>query len=1100
MKRLVAISLFVTVFSLSLLGQTHDSVKMLCENAVQAAQNGDFASAKLNYDEATDLISKSDDATLNLFISDELIEYIVTTLAQRDTTSAREYVIKALELRISCLSSCAQQGAFESVEEYVANVANEYLKFGGLLSDCRLVNDAEQCFLVAPALYKQSNIINDDYADILESIGFFYEKNKGNHILNIKFQYKALEARAHIYGIDSKECKETFKRLISTYAVYVAYLSFVGEPGLLNQWEDELPIPGYDDTKNMISAWNDIRNSIIDQYGRDSFDNLLQEAHIRINGDESIAFGTEESDCLYLGILNITNGRIAEYEKCYKTLLSIVDDSDIQMRYAEELASAVRNSHYVNYLISFYKTLKDRQLAANRKDNAELIDVYCGQLLYSIGSYDMAWVFCFDAADSVSNGKEPEFIVADNLVSKLLLASLLWDNDKHNPTASRKCLDAAKDFAESHLENIDSRRLINIYGNLSVAFSESGAYTKAEEYAQKAILLSNERSNNLGEDPSNPSSLMWPASQYASLAEIYTAQCNYSEAKKILNNCLKFYDTNYPESPKATFVHLLLMHIAENEGNAQELYYNAELLYRKSISSYIANAQAMTKSQRTDYWYNFDNGTLSNLLGLFSQQSMTYATMASLAYNAALVQKGFLLGQDEMIKNNVLKSRDDALIEAYHRFKEAERNSDQNKSRLENRMMYLYGKHPEFINSWKATTWEDVRSCLKENEISIEFTEATSRTGNTYGAIILGPDYSEPMFVPLGSEGELASIYNKQALAYIENDKLYNYVWKKLEPYLRGVKTIYFSPYGLLSQINIEVLKNDDGKQMNKKFKIERLSSTANLTQRKSAFASKTATLFGGLDYNTDTTTMVNRSRAYYTDSVRPVSSSISSEQLTRKGWSELPATKIEVERIEQILHAQKYETHTFMSDEGNEEAFKALSGKENTIMHIATHGFYLNQKQAKRTDITFMQTNAGDSHTYPLRRCGLIFSGGQHAWLGEDIPMETEDGILTAEEIAGMDLSNTDLLVLSACQTGLGDVTSEGVYGLQRGFKIAGVNSIIMSLWEVNDSATEVMMTKFYQNLAAGKSKRDSFNLAIEEVKKKYDSPECWAAFIMLD
>ena len=129
MKRLVSISLLVTLFSLSLLGQTPDSVKMLCENAVQAAQKNDFATAKLNYDKATDLISKSDDATLDLFISDELIEYIVTTLAQRDTTSAREYVIKALELRISCLSSCAQQGAFESVEEYVANVANEYLKF-----------------------------------------------------------------------------------------------------------------------------------------------------------------------------------------------------------------------------------------------------------------------------------------------------------------------------------------------------------------------------------------------------------------------------------------------------------------------------------------------------------------------------------------------------------------------------------------------------------------------------------------------------------------------------------------------------------------------------------------------------------------------------------------------------------------------------------------------------------------------------------------------------------------------------------------------------------------------------------------------------------
>ena len=146
------------------------------------------------------------------------------------------------------------------------------------------------------------------------------------------------------------------------------------------------------------------------------------------------------------------------------------------------------------------------------------------------------------------------------------------------------------------------------------------------------------------------------------------------------------------------------------------------------------------------------------------------------------------------------------------------------------------------------------------------------------------------------------------------------------------------------------------------------------------------------------------------------------------------------------------------------------------------------------------MSRDGSDTHSYPLRRCGLILSGGQHAWLGEELPDGIEDGILTGEEIAGMNLSDTDLVVLSACQTGLGDIARDGVYGLQRAFKIAGVGTIIMSLWEVNDSATELMMTKFYGALSSGKTKRDAFDSAIAAVKKEFEGPEYWAAFIMLD
>jgi len=111
------------------------------------------------------------------------------------------------------------------------------------------------------------------------------------------------------------------------------------------------------------------------------------------------------------------------------------------------------------------------------------------------------------------------------------------------------------------------------------------------------------------------------------------------------------------------------------------------------------------------------------------------------------------------------------------------------------------------------------------------------------------------------------------------------------------------------------------------------------------------------------------------------------------------------------------------------------------------------------------------------------------------------EDGILTAEEISQMNLKGTDLVVLSACMTGLGNIeTPEGAFGLQRAFKLAGVKSIVMSLWEVPDQATAKLMSIFYSNLAKGKERHESFRQAILLLKKEYDNPYYWAGFVMLD
>ena len=138
-----------------------------------------------------------------------------------------------------------------------------------------------------------------------------------------------------------------------------------------------------------------------------------------------------------------------------------------------------------------------------------------------------------------------------------------------------------------------------------------------------------------------------------------------------------------------------------------------------------------------------------------------------------------------------------------------------------------------------------------------------------------------------------------------------------------------------------------------------------------------------------------------------------------------------------------------------------------------------------------------------PLLRSGLILSGGnrQYAAAENTLPEGVEDGILTADEITRLNLIKTGLVTLSACETGLGEVeNSEGVFGLQRAFKLAGVETLIMSLWQVDDAATSLLMTAFYREWLSGKTKQEAFKMAQQQVRKNQAAAFYWAAFVMID
>ena len=136
------------------------------------------------------------------------------------------------------------------------------------------------------------------------------------------------------------------------------------------------------------------------------------------------------------------------------------------------------------------------------------------------------------------------------------------------------------------------------------------------------------------------------------------------------------------------------------------------------------------------------------------------------------------------------------------------------------------------------------------------------------------------------------------------------------------------------------------------------------------------------------------------------------------------------------------------------------------------------------------------------MLRSGLIMAGGNAAWQGKQTLEGKEDGILTAYEISQMNLSNTELVVLSACETGLGDIQgNEGVYGLQRAFKIAGAKYLIMSLWQVPDKQTSLLMTTFYKKWLEDKmSIPNAFHAAQKELRSIGLDPYQWAGFVLVE
>lgn len=965
------------------------------------------------------------------------------------------------------------------------------------------------------------------------------KEHAGDWVAAIKDRILAFNSSQKNTAIITHEVEESFRELSTSINLALATKTSYA----IAMYEDSLhPHLKYDECIKILELWRESLNRVLQNYGEGylaSLQNYIISAsqkwfYERYNGP--MQYSVTDQLTLLSGIdymkcnLDINENRLSDFNQTFRKLLDNVEplDKTIEVRklrydIVKNISSTLSHAGYTDWS---FKVLEGylSELITNDKDYelAEKINTEMGILAYNLGDFSRLMYytrfvnteFISDAIHNYDYSVELwPFYDINELIQQLMLLSRL-QNYIGNSEAL-KTLYYAKELVDNNKcllngNHVTTEVAANLYNDLAIIEDEP---QKSIEFYKKSLEFNDK----------------FDYGTTLNLATEYMNVGNFSEADSLLHKVYEYSKEQYIEPRWKASLYKGLTKCSVQSGNYEKaLKYSQERLLIQSYD-YLQTSQSMTSAGRNNYWDAHYASTLSDA----STTDLACGSNGSNSYNAALFQKSILIRQKSAIKNNIINCNDAELIQVFDKYNQEIRSHSDYATSTEEYCMYLYSLHPEFVSSFSVPRWQEIQGALNKRDLALEFTETFDENSNEYyyAAILLRKGYDNPVIVKLCKKNDLLSLnYNKvdgsgfSISMFEDQSALYQLIWEPLQKYLNGVKTIYYSPYEFLNNINMEAAKKKEGaKPIGFAHNMVRVSTTAELlSEQYTSFSN--AAVFGDIDYDAPfNETLITEGETYRTseDNYTDLRGS------KHETWKRLVHAAREVEGINHLFRNNDIYTTNYTNDQGTEEAFKSLSGNAPDILHLATHGFYYTSEEAQEHEYFRMS----DKLYYDFGvRSGIILTSGNHAWRGKSVPYGVEDGILTANEISGIDLSNTDLITLSACQTALGDIASDGVYGMQRSFKVAGVNSIIMSLWQVDDEATYLMMEKFYDELTKGKGKREAFRDAQlfikswadqrvkelkntfsdkipeiqEQMKAKYGAliyPEYyWAAFVMLD
>ena len=587
--------------------------------------------------------------------------------------------------------------------------------------------------------------------------------------------------------------------------------------------------------------------------------------------------------------------------------------------------------------------------------------------------------------------------------------------------------------------------------------------------------------------------------------------------------------------------------LADNcHGRNNDIYINA--LEDIAVQYYLMNDNnkaleyfSSLIGYQIDMYFDLENSfdesllqTKLNRLKEYFEYSFDVSSLDEHTYNLWYFLKGRELSKKLVIPNIVYSSKDNLLINLFETVQKLngvlnesyenpsllssiERDSIINLSKYKERELISATSN---INNTKRFYWKDVIENLNYDEIHVDvfkglFDKSNLRLGEeSYYAYITKKGYSTPQLIYLGSHSDFDGAYNyysnytqeRPSNKEFSNGNIvlgnicYQNFWSKLEPYLEDVSTVYFSPEGVYSKINPNVLYDSTSSSfLIDKYDIVHVSNVEDFINQKENIKlykrpdNLNAILIGNPTFLLDKDEVVLVSN-------ESQSRSINQDELDslQRGMllSDLPGTQTEVDLISDNLKSKSWDVEVITGIDATETRVKSIEAPK--ILHIATHGFFFeDQEMVKRSNM--ISTDNKKAIANPMTRSGLIFSGAENTMNGEILP--GDNGWLNSYEASLLNLRGTELVVLSACETGTGDVQNgKGVYGLQRAIRVAGAESLIMSMWEVDDKATQELMTYFYDYWIDKKmTKKDAFNKAQRKIRDKYKHPYYWGAFIML-
>lgn len=375
----------------------------------------------------------------------------------------------------------------------------------------------------------------------------------------------------------------------------------------------------------------------------------------------------------------------------------------------------------------------------------------------------------------------------------------------------------------------------------------------------------------------------------------------------------------------------------------------------------------------------------------------------------------------------------------------------------------------ETADGINSITVDSVRHCLPPDAVAIEFGDFRNLDDfddfdfsdyKNYYALVLRKDSVYPIYIPLFKDSDVTkNNYSWQVGGKLMTDV----IWSAIMPYLNGVKSVCFAPSGCLNMIPIENLPMSDGKCMADLYNVYRVSSTSVIANKRIESKPDVAYIYGGVE---------NKYNKY------------------------LEGSRTEAADIAATLKHNGVDVNLYLGGDASDFSLQDIIDARNKIIHIAAHSFNYSKEEAAVSDFYKGHEYVFDLED-PMLRYGII--------LAPDSIMESMspfNGIVTASQIANCNFTDCSLLVLSSCGSGLGDIQADGLYGLSRAFRMAGAQTVVMSLWDVSDNATNIFMNAFYNALASGWNKHKAFDTARKTLRDTpgYSNPLYWAAFIMLD